>query len=336
MRYNRVGRRLASLGVISAVAIGILGASAPSGWAARPSSKAHEQAGWRHRRHHHHGRHQSTSVVVSTSSDAISATQSATITATVSASWRSGLRGDVRFADTTNNTVLGTARLSRCWAWSRSCKATITVVGSALSAGENVVVATYPGGRWSDPSGTGYLYEGTGTACAANSGACDAFAASADGSADAFVDTNSPASGTEQIVISFGTTQLPCTTPGTGDLLAFTVTNAGTGQKQIQYDALGTAADNAEAAHPNGYVCYESPTTFTTASGAPATQEPDGSFYGVLPMCTYSDSYSEDQGEGPALNPPCLARVAFSNDNEGPDSYSTYVTTTQNDPRATH
>jgi len=132
-------------------------------------------------------------------------------------------------------------------------------------------------------------------------------------------------------LITFGPPPIGCTTAGTGAVATFYVINRGSGEKAIAYDSLGAAADAAVAAHPIeffgeesfGYVCYESPTQFTTYSGAPAAPGPNG-FYGQLPPCE-----SEDL--------PCVQFAAFYyGDTPSGDEYTTEILTSQADPRLSH
>jgi hypothetical protein len=172
--------------------------------------------------------------------------------------------------------------------------------------------------------------EGTQTSCPSTNGFCDLFASSADGSASGEIFTQTAGSGPTTIVITFETTPLPCTTPNTGDVMAWIVTNAGS-FKQITYNIYGTAADNENTAHPEGdYLCYESPNQFTTASGAPAQQEPNGLYYGVLPVCVGG-------GDGPASNEPCIDSTFYipAGESEGGVSQYTFnFEVPQSDPRA--
>ena len=171
---------------------------------------------------------------------------------------------------------------------------------------------------------------GTDTECSTPATPCSANAQSADGSTALSVTTSGPTSGTEHIVITFGPPPLGCTTPHTGDVATFQVTNPGPGEKTVDLESLGAAADAAQAAHPIkgegalGYVCYESPTRFTTASGAPAKKGPNGEFYGQLPSCEASDA-----------TPPCV-QSSFFGSGEGQDVYFTEIIAPQSDPRLSH
>lgn len=175
---------------------------------------------------------------------------------------------------------------------------------------------------------------GTDSECSAPVTPCSANAQSTDGTAALSVRTTGPSSGTENILITFGPPPLGCTTPHTGDVATFEVTNAGPGEKTLDFESLGAAADAAQAAHPIegeggfGYVCYESPTPFTTASGAPAKKGPNG-FYGQLPFCEetipcVASSYFERAG-------------FFGSGGEGlEDVYFTEIIAPQSDPRLSH
>ncbi len=162
-------------------------------------------------------------------------------------------------------------------------------------------------------------------------GSCTGSGQSLDESGRMTVTTSAPASGNEHILITFGPPPIGCTTAGTGAVATFYVTNPGPGYKAINYESLGAAAEAAVAAHPIeffgeesfGYVCYESPTTFTTYSGAPATPGPNG-FYGQLPSCQTQEL-------------PCVEFAGFYyGDTPSEDDYYTEILTPQADPRLSH
>jgi hypothetical protein len=182
------------------------------------------------------------------------------------------------------------------------------------------------GGECAVPAGT------TQTKCSPETeGSCTGSGQSLDESGRMTVSTADPSSGNEHISITFSSSPIGCTTAGTGAIATFYVTNPGPGYKAITYDSLGAAADAAFADHPIeffgeesfGYVCYESPTTFTTYSGAPATPGPNG-FYGQLPSCQVEEL-------------PCVEYAAFFyGDTPSEDDYSTEILTPQADPRLSH
>ncbi len=173
---------------------------------------------------------------------------------------------------------------------------------------------------------------GTRTECSPEAeGSCSGFGRSLDESGQMTVTTGTPSSGNEHILISFGGPSIGCTSAGTGTVATFYVTDPGPGYKEVSFESLGGAAETAEAEHPIewvgeasfGYACYESPTSFTTYSGAPATPGPNG-FYGQLPSCQVED-------------PPCVAFAGFYyGDTPSEDTYYTQIATPQADPRLSH
>jgi hypothetical protein len=311
---SRAGLRTTRLGAAIALAALALGAAASPGWAA--------------------GRIP-THTALSTSAIAIGASQSATVTARILPGLLVGPNGAVNFTDATTDVVLDTEHpVSSCLLLFKPCLATITVPGSSLAPGPNEIVGAYSGDLVEAPSsGTVFVYLGVETVCGSK-GSCEASATSADGTAAVEISTPPPASGTEQVVISFGTQPLPCSTPGTGDTLAFTVTGAG-GQKTIGYDLFGAAAQAAEAANPSGYLCFGSPTVFTTASGAPATLASDGLYYGPLPACDGTGVGSSGLGAPAPPVPPCLVGgPQYTPSTTSPAEYAQTFITTAADPRA--
>jgi hypothetical protein len=268
-----------------------------------------------------------TTTTLSASPTAISGTQTASLSATVSP-YLLLLPQSVTFTDSTNGKTIATDNASlTCLVSLKPCTFAASVAASALAAGQNTIVAKYSGDLLEATSqATAYLYKGTPTTCSEPNSGCYASAQSADGTAEGSIYTESPSSGTETITIGFGTAPLPCTTPGTGDTMAFTVTNSG-GAKSIRYEVFGAAAEKAEAAHPEGHVCYESTKSFTTASGAAAAKGSNGMYYGVLPTCIGGDD------EGPATNPPCLEFTNYY-ENEGSGYvFVDFIEVPQSDPR---
>jgi hypothetical protein len=246
----------------------------------------------------------------------VSSSETATLTATVKFGLLVTPTGTVKFTDTSNgNAVLGTARLqSPCLLWLKQCTAQLVLSGSKLIAGENVIKASYGGDLVSKPSsGSTYLDTpddaGDDVTCSQYQ-PCDASGTSPDGTAALNVQAGGSGNpGGESVLISFETDELSCSTPDTGDIGVFDVTDP-TVSDFVIMDTFGTDGGNAQAAHPigpdgrGGHVCFDSPTPFTTASGAPATQQPDGSYQGVLPACV--------SGEEGITNAPCYDGGSFT------------------------
>ncbi|MGO9957425.1 MAG: hypothetical protein ACLP50_15895 [Solirubrobacteraceae bacterium] len=313
-RLSRAGLRTTRLGAAIALAALALAAAASPSWAARRIP---------------------TYTAVSTSALTISASQSATIAARIWPAFLVGPNASVRFTDATNDVVLGIEHLGeRCLFSLQPCVATVAVPGSSLAPGPNEIVGAYSGDRVEAPSsGTVVVYQGVETECGSD-GNCDVSATSPDGSAAVGISTPPPPGGTEQVAISFSTQPLPCSTPGTGDTLAFTVTGA-SGQKTIDYDLFGAAAQAAEAANPSGYLCFGSPTVFTTASGFPATLASDGLYYGPLPFCDGTGVGSSGLGAPAPPVPPCLmGGPQYTPSGTSPAEYAQTFITTAADPRA--
>jgi hypothetical protein len=257
--------------------------------------------------------------------------------------------GPVTFTDTTTGATLGTAPLvpavcpnSATQIPQKTCTATLTVstTTAPLVSPGDTITASYPGNALFKPSG-GSTQLGTFTACA-TSGSCTASGTSGDGTAFLRVTQDNGTGNPQGIVISFTTTPLSCTTPGTGDTGVWSVTDLADG-KTIQYDALGAAADAAQAAHPiafrgdtvGAFVCFDGPAQFTTWSGAPATLQPDGTFAGRLPPCT-RDTAAAAAAAGPVFSgPPCVENADFFA-GEGGDVYSTTVLAPAGEPSMSH
>jgi len=270
-----------------------------------------------------------TTTTVAASTDIIDWSGSATLTATVKFGLLITPTGRVTFTDESNgNAVLGTARLSSpCFLSLKQCTAQLVVSGSQLGAGENVIQASYSGDLLSKPSsGIGYLFtpenSGDDVQCSQYQ-FCDASDTSPDGTAALDVQAGGSSNpGGETVMLAFGTEELSCSTPSTGDIGVFDVSDP-TVSDFVVMDTFGTAGANAQAAHPiqedgsGGHVCFASPTTFITASGAPAIQQPDGSFQGVLAACVSSDSG--------VTNPPCYDGGSFTPNEGGGGTYETDV-----------
>jgi hypothetical protein len=274
-----------------------------------------------------------TTTVLTTSADAIDAAQSAEIIATIHPGLFALPFGTVTFTDKTNGAALGTARpASGCLYGRQACTAIISISGASLTAGANEIIGRYSGDAADAGSeGSVYVYRGTGATCAAGYfDPCGNGFSSPGGTASAYIFTFTPPSGTEVEVAAFGPEALPCTTPDTGPTLAFNVTNAGS-YKTIDFTIFGTYADVSYAAHPDGYICYESPSTFTTAADVPATKEADGMYYGVLPQC-----FGEGEDEA-ASNEPCEDGSYYNPASPGsPSSFDQTFETAASDPRATN
>jgi hypothetical protein len=215
------------------------------------------------------------------------------------------------------------------------CTVSISVPGSDLGPGPNTITGSYSGNILQAPSTGEVIVDGASvTTCTAGSESCiTPTVTSADGSAGAFISTPGPSTGTETIDISFQTQELDCSTPDIGgDPVVFSATNAG-GVKDVQYDVYGTAANNADTAYIgaqelDGWVCYESPASFTTDTGAPATLGSDGLYYGILPDCT------GDDGPDPS-NVPCFNGAAYYTV-DGTAAFTDFIVVSQNDPKASN
>jgi hypothetical protein len=167
----------------------------------------------------------------------------------------------------------------------------------------------------------------------------------ADGSAGLTVQQNNTTGANDVIVLGFDTTPLSCSTPGTGDVGVWSTSDT-TDPKTIDFNSFGTAADNAQAAHPiafNGdttgaYVCFRSEIEFTTFDGTPATQLPDGTFAGRLPPCVASPIGAAALAPAAAVasGPPCVANAFFTTDSDFGDEYATTIDAPPGDPWVGH
>jgi hypothetical protein len=191
--------------------------------------------------------------------------------------------GQVGFTDAANNKLLGVVPLTGpCVVLLSQCTAQLTVPGSALAVGQNEIVANYSGDSLSDPS-TGYNFvdRGTVTSCGPGSSACVA-TISAGALAFGAVQVARPESGTETVAVALGKEQLGCAT--CGPILSAQIENPGGGL--LVNDTIGGAAAVTEHRdHGLGYVCYDDPLPFLTATGVESVGLPDGSYSGVLPVC---------------------------------------------------
>jgi hypothetical protein len=314
----------------TAVALTALGATAAPSWA-----------------DHEHGL-PSTTVLTSTAA-AISGSQSATITATISPGYLVGPPGAVRFSDSTNGAVIGSVPVGlHCLLSSKPCQVDIDLPASVLAPGANTIVGAYNGDLVQGPSsGSVAVFQGTETTCGSGSGTCTASATSSDSSTSTTITSSAPSSGTEQVLISFASQTPPCAKSGIGDTLVFSVTDAG-GTKSIQFNLSGSAADQAHAADPDSYgnLCYESPASFKTSTGQPATQGPDGLYYGKLPVCDDGDGDVDTVPGNIVVGEnawPCLIYTNAAADtiatytpaaDGNPSRYSETFKTTASDPKA--
>lgn len=156
------------------------------------------------------------------------------------------------------------------------------------------------------------------------------------GTASLEVGTNEPSSGPEVVLITFGPPKIGCSTPATTNAVAsYEVLNPAPGAyKTLDYQALGKYARIAEKAHPIpesgsfGYLCFEGPEEFTTATGAPAKPGPGG-FYGELPECRVTVGKEIE-------DPPCVLRAHYGprKGKEAEPDYEVEFVTPASDPRA--
>jgi hypothetical protein len=262
-----------------------------------------------------------------------------TFTATVSAvDPLSGRGGPITFTDTSNGNS-GAAPLTPGVCTNKTCQATITEPSTWFAAGDNVIVASYPGGQPFAPSSATTDLPQTVT-CAP--GFCSADSISGDQTAELNVQQFNTTGANDVIVLGFDTTPLPCSTPNTGDTVVWSTSDTVDG-KTLVYNTFGTAADNAQAAHPidnatgtGGYVCFRSAIEFTTVDGTPATQLPDGTFAGQLPACAAEGDAAVAANQAVAGSPPCVATASFTTDTDFGDQYSTTVDAPPGDPWMSH
>jgi hypothetical protein len=288
-----------------------------------------------------------TLTILRASPKTVSSGGSVAITATVSPGFLVAPWATVTFMDVTNRTSLGIAGPDRrCFLIPRGCPMTITIPASDLAPGANRITGTYSGDIVEAPSHGSVVVTYTNsdptvtTTCPAGSSSCQTGTdVSEDGTASASMTTSGTATGTETLSLSFQTTELPCSTQGTGDPVVFSATNAPS-EKSVTYTIFGTPADIANQDYGDaGNICLGSTQPFTTAGGTPAVLT-DGLYYGLLPECetpeitadTRSDSSSNDV-------PPCVEYATFTPSSEGGpplDEYTEYFVVTAADPRASN
>lgn len=240
----------------------------------------------------------------------------------------------VVFTDTTTQTILGTVKVTKnCVLIKKQCMLSITVPATSLAEGANTITGAYSGGLGTLPSSGSVVVTRTDsnptvtTTCAAGSPQCvTPVDGSVDGTAEATIGTFTTNSENETISVSFQTTELPCSTPDTGDPLVFSSTNAPS-EKIVTYSVFGTAADLANDAYGTaGNICYGSPEQFLTKGFTPPVLGPDGDYYGLLPACVSNH-----------VVPPCTEPASFQPGGEdSEDEYTQTVVVTADDPRMGH
>lgn len=294
-RSRAFGGRRRSLGLATAMACAVLGVVPAASSAGIVPSKT----------------------AVAPSIDVITATgqpNQAVLTATVTPGLLVTPTGTVTFTDMTNGTPLGSAPVTGpCLLSFTRCTAKKPVLASQLAPGQNAIKATYSGDvLLAGSSGTGFVYTPVKPAAPPDSFAqsdevtcaalntCVVEDTSDDGTADLRVFSQNPSSASPMtVLLAFQTQPLGCSVAGTGDVGVYNVSD----QNAIAYvtiTRLDTAsqpnvAEKAQAAHPitngdgngtGGYVCWQQTKPFTTASGAAATRQADGTYQGALPQCT--------------------------------------------------
>lgn len=244
--------------------------------------------------------------------------------------------GAVTFKDTTTHTRLGKVQPGRsCLLTSEPCAMSITVHANRLKLGPNTITGAYSGDIGETPSSDSIVITRTKTAtnptvtttCQTGDPDCETSTdTSIDGTAAAQISTFNTVGATETISLSFQTTELPCSTPATGDPLVFSSTNSPS-EKIVTYSVFGAAADIADQAYgTEGNVCYGSPVTFITKGFVPPVLGSDGLYYGLLPECSSTE-----------VVPPCTEAASFqSGDEGGEDQYTQTVIVTADDPRMSH
>ena len=331
---RHAGRRLALMAALTVTAVAALGALAAPGMAKDSRLP--------------------TTMKLTASPSAVSPSGSTTLTADVLPGFLVGPIGNVKFTDSTNGALLGTIKPKlQCLLRREPCVATLTVPASALGAGDNTIVAAYSGGLFTKPSsGSTDVFVGTQTTCQAGSGQCTTSTSSSDGLTNATINSTAPAAGAETVQAFIDGEKAPCTTVGAGDTLVYSVTNPGGESKTVTLTLLGANADAEHALDPDsfGNVCFQSPTSFVTDTGAQATQGPDGLFFGNLPLCDDQDGDNDNQDNEagghlvvPAGAFPCITFVDATLDTwakytppsgSAPSSYTESFTTTAGDPKA--
>ena len=148
------------------------------------------------------------------------------------------------------------------------------------------------------------------------------------------IQSKNPKTGTEKLSATFGGPALLCETKGTGAVLNFSSVDAG-GLKYITYTVYGKDATKAHAAHPNGYICFESTKSFTTSSGKRAKlNKKTHEYYGSLPYCgtnTANDVYPASGSAHNTKGPPCIEWEKYSTSGKTP-TWTTWIEATKADP----
>ena len=278
-----------------------------------------------------------TQTVLTAPTDTVGPGGSVKVTATVYPGIFVTPTGGVTFTDDTTHTRLGKVSPGRkCLLLSSDpCPMSITIHAARLKPGANTITGTYSGGIAETGSSDSIVITRVKTnptvttTCAQGETQCQTSTdTSIDGTASASIATFGEITApTETISLSFQTTELPCSTPDTGDALVFSSTNA-PNSKIVTYTVFGTAADVANAAYgAAGNICLGSTQPFVTKGFIPPVFV-DGLYYGLLPAC--SPDY---------VVPPCLEPATFTPaGEEGPpeDEYVEDAIVTAADPRMTH
>ncbi|HEX3974825.1 MAG TPA: hypothetical protein VHW96_01105 [Solirubrobacteraceae bacterium] len=331
---TRAGRRLVLLGTTTVIAVAGLAVTAAPGMA-----KDFRLA---------------TTTTLVASPSAVAPSGSTTLTANVLPGFLIGPIGNIKFTDTTNGVALGTIKPKlACLLRREPCVATITVLGSALAAGHNTIVAAYSGGLFTKPSSASAdVFDGTQQTCQSGSGQCTTSATSSDGSTSTTITSTAPAAGAETVQAFFDTETPPCPKVGAGDTLVYSVTNPGGQTKTVTLVLTGAAADQEHQLDPDnfGNVCFGATSPFETNTGGQAIQGPDGLFYGNLPLCDDQDGDDDNKNDEsggnlvvPAGTFPCINFVNAREDTwatftpgsgSTPSTYTESFTTTASDPKA--
>jgi len=211
---------------------------------------------------------------------------------------------------------------------------TLSVRANRLKLGPNTITGTFTGDIAETPSSGSIVITRTKTetnptvttTCQTGAPNCETPTdTSVDGTAAAQISTLQTVGATETISLSFQTTELPCSTPGTGDPLVFSSTNAPS-SKLVTYTVYGTAADIANDTYgTEGNICLGSTQPFITKGFTPPVLV-DGLYYGLLPDCVPSD-----------VVPPCADPATFQSGGEsGEDQYTQPAVVSADDPKYGH
>jgi len=316
-------RRIARFAALSATLLTALGGVAQAASAATPSKTKPGPPPTKY----------ATQTTVTASPSTVASGDTVTLTAAVYPGIFVVTPASVVFTDTTTGTTLGTAKVTKkCVLIKQECMLSITVPATSLAEGANTITGAYSGGLGTLPSSGSTVVTRTDsnptvtTTCQAGSPQCvTPVDTSVDGTAAATIGTFTENSQTETISVSFQTTELPCSTPGTGDPVVFSSTNAPS-SKLVTYTVLGTAADIANDLYgTEGNVCLGSTEPFITKGFTPPVLV-DGLYYGLLPDCVPSN-----------IVPPCADPATFQSGGEsGEDQYTQPAVVTANDPKYGH